>query len=218
MASKISSAIQLLLALSIFYLGYTIHGMTSKVGEVIDTYPKILEDVSTLSKHLQIEEWLEVADTLEDLLPDIIRSVEEVTVAVSDTNKTAASIDAKIPMIVGEVTQYREVLVPAVLAEAQQYRVDVIPPVLVESKGYRNETIPLVVKESEALRQDIPPILLKADEVALKADQIVEKSQDIAQQATQGAVKGVILSPLDLIRDAGNELKGRVTPAEGAEP
>ncbi|MGD8118016.1 hypothetical protein [Vibrio sp. TRT 29B02] len=46
--------------------------------------------------------------------------------------------------------------------------------------------------------------------MAVKTDQIMDKSQEIAKQATQGAVKGVILSPIDLIREAGNEIKGRV--------
>jgi len=214
MASKFGSAIQLLLAISIFYLGYTIHSMTSKVGEVIDTYPQILEDVATLSKNLQVDEWLAVADTLESLLPSVIESVDGVTAAVNDTNKTAASIDEKIPSIVKEVTLYREQVIPPVLHETQQYRQDVIPKVVVESKGYREETIPLVVNESQALRSDIPPILEKADALAAKTDQIMDKSQEIAKQATQGAVKGVILSPIDLIRDAGNEIKGRVVSPE----
>lgn len=210
MASKVGSAIQLLLAVSIFYLGYSIHAMTNKVGEVMDTYPQVLSDVSELSTSLQIDEWLAVADTLESLLPSVIESVDGVTAAVNDTNKTAASIDEKIPSIVQEVTLYREQVIPPVLEETQQYRQSVIPNVVAESKGYREETIPLVVKESQALRKDIPPILNKADALAVKTDQIMDKSQEIAKQATQGAVKGVILSPIDLIRDAGNEIKGRV--------
>ncbi|NOH80563.1 hypothetical protein F0231_12505 [Vibrio sp. RE86] len=210
MASKVGSAIQLLLAVSIFYLGYSIHAMTNKVGEVMDTYPQVLSDVSALSTSLQIDEWLAVADTLESLLPSVIESVDGVTAAVNDTNKTAASIDEKIPSIVQEVTLYREQVIPPVLKETQQYRQNVIPNVVAESKGYREETIPQVVKESQALRKDIPPILTKADALAVKTDQIMDKSQEIAKQATQGAVKGVILSPIDLIRDAGNEIKGRV--------
>ena len=34
------------------------------------------------------------------------------------------------------------------------------------------------------------------------------------KEATQGAVKGVILSPIDLLREAGNEIKGRVVSEE----
>lgn len=207
MASKIGSAIQLVLALSIFYLGYTIHSMTTKVGEIVETYPQVIEDISALSDNLQINEWLAIADTLEQLVPNALKSIDDVTAAVYATNKTAASIDAKIPSIVEEVSLYRQSVIPSVIDETKQYRTHVIPKVLVESEGYRLETVPLVVAESQALRKEIPPVLVKAD-------QIVEKSQDIVQQATQGAVKGVIMSPIDLIRDAGNEIKGRVAPTE----
>lgn len=211
MAAKIGSAIQLILALSIFYLGYTIHSMTTKVGQVIDTYPQIIEDISTLSENLRINEWLTVADTLEQLLPGAIQSIEGVTAAVNETNKTAASIDAKIPSIVEEVALYRQSLIPLVIGEAKQYRTTVIPKVLIESEGYRKETVPLVVKESQALRVEIPPMLAKADE-------IVDQSQKIAEQATSGAVKGVIMSPINLIKDAGTELKGKIILEEVSHP
>jgi len=207
MAVKLSGAIQLILALSIFYLGYAIHDMTSKVVKIAETYPHVIEDINTLSDNLHISEWLAVANTLKQHVPNAIKTIEDVTVAVNETNRTAASIDAKIPTIVNEASLYRQSIIPSVIEETKQYRTNVIPKILLESEGYRKETVPMVVKESKALRQEIPPILVKAD-------QIVEKSQDIAQQATQGAVKGVIMSPIDLIRDAGNELKGKVTPTE----
>jgi len=207
MTSKMSSAIQLTLALSIFYLGYTIHSATSKIGQIVETYPQVISDVRALSDNLQIDQWLEVAGTLEELLPSAIKSIDEVTSTVHATNQTAASIDAKLPAIIEEFSLYRETVIPPVLSEAKQYRTTVIPQVLVESEGYRSETVPLVIKESQALRQEIPPILVKADE-------IVEKSQEIAQQATQGAVKGVIMSPIDLIREAGTGLKDTIAPTE----
>ncbi|MGY5613021.1 hypothetical protein [Vibrio brasiliensis] len=210
MAVKIGSAIQLILAISIFYLGYSIHAMTTKITHVVDTYPKILEDVKGLSESLQVAEWLEMADTLESLMPSVIKSVDGVTAAVIETNKTAASVDQKIPSILEELSQYRQNVVPPLVAEAERYRTDVLPKVLIESKGYRQTTVPQLVNESKALRKDIPPILVKADALAVKTDQIMDKSQEIAKQATQGAVKGVILSPIDLIREAGNEIKGRV--------
>lgn len=214
MATKIGSAIQLILAVSIFYLGYSIHSMTIKITEVVDTYPKILEDVQGLSETLQVAQWLEMADTLESLLPSVIKSVDGVTAAVIDTNRTASSIDNKIPAIVEEVSQYRQNVIPPLVDEATRYRTDVLPKLLNESKGYRETTLPQLISESESLRQDIPPILAKADELAIKTEQILDKSQDIAKEATQGAVKGVILSPIDLLREAGNEIKGRVVSEE----
>lgn len=177
MAAKIGSAIQLILALSIFYLGYTIHSMTTKVGEVIDTYPQIIEDISTLSENLQVSEWLAVADTLEQLVPGAIKSIEGVTAAVNETNKTAASIDAKIPSIVEEVALYRQSVIPLVVGEVKQYRTTVIPKVLVESEGYRKETVPLVVKESQALRVEIPPMLRRPMRLSTKARKLLSRQR-----------------------------------------
>ncbi|MEL7291374.1 MAG: hypothetical protein AAGJ78_00680 [Pseudomonadota bacterium] len=214
MPAKIGSAIQLLLAMSIFYLGYSIHSMTTKITEVVDTYPKILEDVQGLSETLQVEQWLEMADALESLLPSVIQSVDGITSAVSDANTTVASIDQKIPAIVEEVSQYRQYVIPPVVSEATRYRTDVLPKLLIESKGYRETTVPQLVKESQSLRREIPPILAEADKLAIKTEQILDQSQDIAKEATQGAVKGVILSPIDLLRDAGNGIKERVVTEE----
>lgn len=214
MASKIGSIIQLLLAVSIFYLGYAIYAMTAKIDKVVESYPQVLQDVQVLSETLHVDQWLEVAETLEGLVPRVIKSVEDVTAAVNDTNKTAASIDQKIPAIVKEASQYRQHVIAPIVDEAKYYRRDVLPKVLLESQGYRQQTIPQLISESQALRQDIPPILTKADALAIKTEQIMDKSQEIAKQATQGAVKGVILSPIDLIREAGNEIKGRVVSEE----
>ncbi len=224
MAARIATTVQLILAVSIFYLGYTIHNMTSKVAEVMDTYPQVLSDIDQLSQSLQVEEWLLVAATFKDLVPEVISSVDGVTDAIDATNRTASSIDQKLPMVVEEVKQYRLVTIPGVLSEleqyrantlpkllgeAKQYRVKVIPPMLVESKGYREVTVPSILVESEKLRAEVPPILAQADVLIKKTDQIIDKSQDLAKEAAQGAVKGVILSPIDLIREAGGGLKDR---------
>ena len=222
MFAKISTGVQLLLAIAIFYLGYSIHSFTSKVGEVVDTYPQVISDLSAFTDDLQVKEWLVFADAVESLAPQLLSTVEEVRKTVDDVNQTVASVDSKIPRILDEVEGIRTVTLPEVLdeiekvrtgvipptlSELKRYRVDVIPPVLVESKAYRSQTIPLIVTESEYLRQDIPVILSKAD-------QVVEKSKVLAQQATQGAVegtvKGVVLSPINLLRDAGNEIKSKV--------
>ncbi|MGF1754142.1 hypothetical protein L4C33_11145 [Vibrio makurazakiensis] len=222
MLARISMAVQLLLAVSIFYLGYSIYTFTNKVGEVVDTYPKIISDLSVITKDLKVEEWLEFAGHVDELAPQVLNTVEDVRKTIEEVNQTVASVDSKIPSILTEVESVRtqalpQVLsevervrvdvIPPTLAELKSYRLDVIPPTLIESKGYREQTIPAVVMESEHLRSDIPVILAKAD-------QVVEKSKLLAQQATQGAVegtvKGVVLSPLNLLRDAGNEIKSKV--------
>ncbi|MDG3086337.1 hypothetical protein P7F88_09540 [Vibrio hannami] len=221
MFSKISVAVQALLTVSLFYLGYTIHSFTSAVITVVDTYPQLIEDVNQTTEKLEVDQWLEVARTVEELLPKVIVLAEELDGTISDINKTVASVDSKIPQILDEVRVVRSETIPSVLkttdtltkeaipetlSELKSYRQDVIPPLLTEANGYRQGTIPAIISESEALREQVPELLAKADN-------LVEKSKEISQRATQGAIEGVILSPVNILRDA----KDRITD-QGVEP
>ncbi|WP_122055471.1 hypothetical protein [Vibrio sp. Evd11] len=210
MFAKISTAIQLVLAVSIFYLGYTIYSFTNKVGDIVDTYPQVIEDLSVLTKGLKVEEWLEFAAHVDELAPQVLDTVEDVRKTVDQVNQTIASVDSKIPSILEEVKNVRtEVenvrvdVIPPTLSEMKSYRIDVVPPVLAESKSYREQTIPVIVTESEMLRAEVPGILAQANLLA-------DKSKELAQGAAEGAVKGVVLSPFNLLRDAGDGIKTRV--------
>ncbi|MGF1684584.1 hypothetical protein [Photobacterium minamisatsumaniensis] len=218
MKNQLSTAIQLLLAIAIFYLGYTIYTFTNTINKVVDTYPKMMADINTTADKLEIEQWLLLAKTFESLTPQALILADDIKTTINDVNQTVASVDQKIPRLLDEVKAIRSETIPSViqtvetvntttlpntLAELESYRKEILPAVLVESKGYREITIPAVIIESEYLRQDVPIILAKTDE-------IVEKSEQLTQQATQGAVKGVILSPVNLIRDAGTELRSKI--------
>lgn len=226
MQAKISMAIQLILAAAIFYLGYSIFAFTNKVGEVVDTYPQMIDDLSVVTEDLKVDEWLAFAEHIDELAPEVLVTVEAVRQTVEQVNQTVASVDSKIPSILSEVKNVRTDTVPTVLQEIKvlrtdvipptlnevtRYRVEVVPPVLAESQAYREQVIPVVVQESAQLRADVPGILDQATE-------LVDKSKVLAQTATQGAVegtvKGVVLSPINLIRDAGNGIKTRVQGEE----
>jgi uncharacterized protein YoxC len=210
MFAKISTAIQLMLAVAIFYLGYTLYSFTNKVGEIVDTYPQVIEDISMLTKDLKVEEWLVLAEHIDELAPEVLNTVEDIRKTVEKVNTTVASVDSKIPAILDEVKnirteveQVRTDVIPPTLTELKRYRVDVMPPMLAESKSYREQTIPMVIAESEMLRAEVPAILLQANLLA-------DKSKELAQSAAEGAVKGVVLSPFNLLRDAGDGIKTRV--------
>lgn len=210
MFAKVSTAIQLVLAIAIFYLGYTIYSFTNKVGEIVDTYPQVIEDLSVLTKELKVEEFLILAEHVDELAPQMLNTVEDVRKTVEKVNKTVASVDSKIPAILDEVKnvrvevgQVRTDVIPPTLTELKRYRVDVMPPMLAESKSYREQTIPVVIAESEMLRAEVPAILVQAN-------LLVDKSKELAQGAAEGAVKGVVLSPFNLLRDAGDGIKTRV--------
>lgn len=214
MKNQLGTAIQFFLAVAIFYLGYTIHSFTSTINNVVDDYPQMMADINSTADKLEIEQWLLLARTFEELTPQALAVAGDITTTIEGVNQTIASVDRKIPRILEEVKAIRSETVPSViqtvetvnsttlplaLTELKQYRTDIIPAAIIESTGYRETTIPAVIAESEQLRTDVPVILAKTDE-------IVEKSEQLTQQATQGAVKGVLLSPVNLIRDAGTGL------------
>ncbi|GAM54130.1 hypothetical protein JCM19231_3650 [Vibrio ishigakensis] len=208
MKSKIATGVQAVLAVSIFYLGYAIHSVTSKIDEVIEHYPVILTEMNQLASQLKIDDWLATTETFNNQLPKITEVADNAVVVIADTNKAIESINQKIPQIQQELTLYRETVIPQTQKELKAYREQVIPPLLVESKQYRVQTIPAVIKESEALRAEVPVVLASVDD-------ILDKSHDLGKKASQGAVKGVILSPVDLLRDTGAGLKNQVVgPAE----
>lgn len=214
MKNRLTASVQLLLAISIFYLGYTIYSFTNTINKVVDTYPQMMADINATADKLEIEQWLLLAKTFEQLTPQALLLADDIQTTIEGVNQTVASVDQKIPRLLDEVHAIRSETIPSViqtvdtvnsttlpvaLNEIKHYRTDVIPVVLVESEEYRKGTIPAVLAESEKIRQDVPVILAKTDE-------IVEKSEQLTQQATQGAVKGVLLSPVNLIRDAGTGL------------
>ena len=216
--ARLGIAIQALLAISIFYLGYTIYTFTNSINIVVEKYPELMTEINKTADKLEINQWLQLAQHIEDLTPQVLTLVGEVKDTVKDVNQTIASVDNKIPLILDEVKSIRteslpEVItvmnainkdtVPNTLVELKNYREQVFPKAFVESKGYRVTTIPAVIKESEKLRKEVPPIMVKAD-------QIIDKTEDLSQQATQGAVKGVIMSPFNLLREAGTEIQSKV--------
>ncbi|WP_027697049.1 hypothetical protein [Vibrio litoralis] len=194
--ARMRMLIQAVLAASIFYLGYTIYSFTSTVNTVVDKYPEMLTEISNTAQTLKIDQWLEVADKFATITPDAVKTAQdinktigEVNTTVGEVNKTASAINTNIP---------------SVLAEVKAIRTQALPDVLSESKAIRTQTLPGVLRESALLRQDVPPMLAKVDE-------LMDKSEELSKQAAQGAVKGVILSPIDLLKDAGSGLKSKVS-------
>ncbi|MDB1126135.1 hypothetical protein [Vibrio algarum] len=218
MLSRIGIAIQALLATSIFYLGYTIYSFTNTVSNVVDSYPQLLNEINNTATQLKLEQWLKVAEDIDANIPKALRLVEKINNTVEGLNQTARSIDKKVPLVLDEVTVLRTQTLPLViqridtvtnttipnsLSELENYRTDVIPFVVAESKGYRTNTIPAMLSESKQLREEIPPVVDKIDG-------IVDKSEELSREVAEGAVKGVILSPIQIIRDAGTEIRSKV--------
>ncbi len=202
--ARLAILVQAVLATAIFYLGYNIYSFTTSITTIVDRYPQVLNDVNQLTDKIKVEQWLELARTFEVIAPQAVQVVSDINTNVAAANNTVASIDKKIPAILTEVKALRSETIPQVLAEVKQLRNQTVPDVLSEVKAVRTQTLPPLLLETKLIRQQLPPILVQVNE-------IVDKSKEISEQATKGAVKGVIMSPIDLIRDAGDQIKSTVT-------
>lgn len=186
--ARIGIFIQAILAASIFYLGYTIYHFTSTVTTVVDKYPQMLSDISATAQTLKVDDWLVVANKFADVTPDALKTAQDINQTVEKVNTTVN----KVNTTVGDVNK--------TAADINKN----IPKVLAEVKAVRTDTLPGVLAESAQLRAAVPPMLAKIDT-------LMDKSEQLSKQAAQGAVKGVILSPIDLLRDAGTGIKNKVS-------
>ncbi|WP_086982836.1 hypothetical protein [Vibrio aphrogenes] len=179
--ARLGMLIQTILAVSIFYLGYTIYHFTATVTTVVDKYPQLLNDISKTAETLKVDEWLMVANKFADVTPEALKTAQDINQTVDKVNTTVKAVNNTAENI--------NQTIPKVLDEVQAVRTDVLPKVLAESAQ---------------LREAVPPMLAKVDS-------LMDKSEQLSKQAAQGAVKGVILSPIDLLKDAGTGIKNTVT-------
>ena len=54
--ARLAMAVQALLAISIFYLGYTIYSFTHSINTVVDRYPELMKEVHKTADKLEIED------------------------------------------------------------------------------------------------------------------------------------------------------------------
>ena len=123
---------------------------------------------------------LEVRQTRE-AIPDILRQVEQIEMDsdISEILKQVAQITDEISPIVKEVSAIREEI-PAILHEVKETRA----------------TVPAVLQEVAAVRKEAPELLDKTQKLMTDAPQISARA---GQGAAEGAVKGLITAPVDLI-------------------
>ena len=182
--ARLGMVIQAILAASIFYLGYTIYSFTSTISSVVDTYPQVVSDINETADKLQIDQWLLIAQQFEELTPRALTVAEKMQATAKDINKTVGDVNKTVASVNKK-----------------------IPSILDEVKAVRSDTIPAVLKETSSIRKEMPPMLSQVN-------QILDKSKELSKQAAEGAVKGVILSPINLIKDAGKGIKSTVSGSE----
>lgn len=175
MLARLGMVIQALLATSIFYLGYTIYSFTSTVTTAVDSYPQLMSDLNETADKLEIDQWLLVAKTFEEITPQALTLVAELKTTIDDVNQTVAAVDQKIPLVLEEVKVIRSETMPAVLQVVNMVSNKTIPQTLVELENYRKDVIPAVLNESEQLRKEVPVVVAKVDEIVEKANNLHSK-------------------------------------------
>ncbi|MGL6261680.1 hypothetical protein [Vibrio sp. WXL210] len=203
MKDYFASLSRLAMAVAIGYLGFSVYQVGQKVDQVLTVYPEVVADIEQITQSLQVEEWLALSRSFDDTLPEVIGTVAEVSQVMSEVEATVRSVDSKIPAILSQVELLQTQTMPAALEELSQYRQQTLPDLVTELHGYRTDVVPNVIQESQQLRQDVPVMLANANH-------LVENSKKITEQATQGAVKGVVMTPFSLIGDATDGISERV--------
>lgn len=196
------------LSLGLGYFSYSIVYAVRQAPDIIAGFDKVAR---------RIEGSLIEVNKVSELVPPLLVQVEQ--------------IQKQIPMILAEVQAGRE-LVPDILNEFSMARLQ-IPPVLAEVEAVR-KTLPAIVQELEeyralvpvlldelqAYRKLAPELLAEVEAVRLlvpisfdRADILVASAQKAGQQASEGAVvgilSGIIKAPLTLVGGLGKPFKSK---------
>ena len=202
----------LALALSLAYFGYGLH-------RAVDVLRPVAGEIASITE--QIEATRQTLEPLVEATPAALDQVERV--------------EGRVPEILAELERYR-VLVPEVLAEIEAVRAQVptalasitaiedrvaalqadLPRILSVSEEAISTArdantsiqqgvalIPEILSESEALRNTIPPSLDRLDTLLEGAS---KASKSAGRGVWRGFIRGVISTPIDLLRDAEEAL------------
>ena len=196
---RIASLVTLALALA--YFGYGLH-------RAVDTLRPVAGEIASITAQIEA-----TRQTLEPL-------IEATPVALDQVER----VQERVPEILAELERYR-VLVPEVLAEIEavtaiEDRVAALQADLPRILSVSEEAIstardantsiqqgvalvPEILSESEALRNTIPPSLDRLDTLLEGAS---KASKSAGRGVWRGFIRGVISTPIDLLRDAEETL------------
>lgn len=203
-----------LLAVSLFSLAGAIIYFTWEVAQVREQIPEILASVEQTSN--EIEPVVDEIAAIRDLIPPILNEVAETRKLVSPILEEVRLTREQIPSILQETGKIRE-QIPPILKEVEKTRKQ-IPSILKEVKAVRKElpavlkstdkasdAIVLAAREVEKTREAIPPMLDRAD-------QVIAGARVAGQEASKGAVTGVITgiftAPFAIVGNIGKSVVG----------
>ena len=206
----------LAVAAAVFYLGSTIDKATDVLGPLTDEMAQIGDDFDATSALVQ---------PAIDALPAAFQNLSAIREQVPDLLRELALYRALVPEALAEIAAIRDE-VPKILAAAEQaqQRVDALhsdlPRLLAlseqaidtakDTNGAIQQAltlVPALLTESQAIRAALPTTLDRMDGIVGGASKV---SQKAGRGMWRGIVRGVLSTPMDLLRDAEERLLSKL--------
>lgn len=204
------------LALAVVYLGYGLH-------RAVDAVEPVALQVEALT--VQVEATRQTLEPMVEATPAALETFERAQGRIPEILAELQQYRAVVPEILEEVVAIREQVPDALAAVAGlQERADVLQQELPRILNLSEEAVatvratdaslrqglelvPEILAESRAVRDTIPPSLDRLDALLVGAS---TASKSAGRGVWRGFVRGVLSTPLDLLRDAEEALLRRV--------
>ncbi|MDO3720766.1 hypothetical protein QVZ43_03460 [Marinobacter sp. chi1] len=180
-----------LLAASIFYLGYALLQTADRVELIVTQSEGVVESLTPVVE--LVPDFLEEAKQARSLAEDAVAEVEAVRLLVPDVLDESAAIRQSLPAIL-EQTDLMRKEAAQIRAEAARIRAQ-IPDLVIESEAYRL-LVPQILDESRRIRETIPPTLNRIEGIVLEADEIASSA---GENVFTGMISGIFKAPVKLL-------------------
>lgn len=212
---KLTIASRFALAAAIAYLAYAIAGLVANLPQISQTLSKITEQTpATLET---VENVRTEVSQIRELVPDILAEAAAIRQQVPEVVEEVGQVRQSLPAVLEELAETRRDL-PSLLERVDKTVAVVdqtqrqIPNILesanratasIDDTREQIETLtPQVLTEIRLTREEIDPALNRIDAMINdaygKAQETVRIAQDAGQEASEGAIKGIVTGILKL--------------------
>ena len=181
----------ILLAVAMAWLAYSIQGVTRVL-------PAVIAEVEEVNTRI---------DAIVAVILPVVTEVGMVRKMVPPILDEVAQISALIPSIVGETANIRRDVTPVLerieSVQAQVKEIQAILPMIAETVNHAADQVDKIIAESEELRRSVPITLTRVEAIVFDAGEVGAKA---TKGAVTGVVKGIIFSPFQLMKAAGDSI------------
>lgn len=211
---KALAAALALLAIAIIYFAYALLSVSKQI-------PAIVDQVSDLTR--LVDQTAKNVEPVLESLPDLMKAVDQTTLLIPDILAEIGRIRALVPHVLEETEAVR-LTVPEILARVDSIEAQItslqkeLPAVLETVNNAASSVhgvnasvdkitplVPEIIGEVEKTRQDIPVYLSRLEGMMNDAKGITE---DVGKNAVTGMVKGIVYSPIELLKGGEYRLFG----------